>query len=100
MNPTTSEPDQQAPEQIGSAPQPETPSQKIDGALKNLHGVHAEHGIVEMVVIAIVKGAQMPVVMVAGSDVQRAALLARFAADGLTHAAVGELVKADEGQHG
>lgn len=78
-------------EQIGTAPPPEK-LQRVESALKNLAVIHAEHGITELVVIAIMKDAPTPVVMSACSNVERAALLARYAGEGLSHAAIGNML--------
>jgi uncharacterized protein YgbK (DUF1537 family) len=78
-------------EQINTAAPPATP-ERVEVALKNLASIHAEHGITELVVIAILKDAPTPVVMTACSNVERAALLARFAGEGLSHAAIGNML--------
>ena len=86
-----------APEQVNTALPPPTQEQRIQNGLKNLVAIHEKDTIVEMVCIAIVKGAPVPIVMAAGSSIERSALLARYAAEGLTAAAISELIP--EGDH-
>lgn len=83
--------------QIGK-PQAEGPD--IVRALKKLSELHEKHTITEMVCVAIVKGAPVPVVFSASSDVDRAAVLARFAAEGLSHAAIESMIETGEAANG
>lgn len=83
--------------QIG---QPQAAGPDIIRALKKLTELHEKHTITEMVCVAIVKGAPVPVVFSASSDVDRAAVLARFAAEGLSHAAIESMIDAGEAANG
>lgn len=80
------------PEQLNKAIPAPTQAERVEYGLKNLMAIHEKDTIVEMVCIAIVKGAPVPIVMAAASNIERSALLARFAADGLTSAAIGNLI--------
>jgi hypothetical protein len=80
--------------QMGKAP---ATGPDIPQALKKLVELHEKHSITELVCVAIVKGAPVPVVFSASSDVDRAAVLARFAAEGLSHAAIESMLDSVEG---
>lgn len=79
--------------QIGKPP---ADGPDIPRALKKLAELHEKHTITEMVCVAIVKGSPVPVVFSASSNVDRAAVLARFAAEGLSHAAIESMLDAGE----